>query len=220
MNAALFKERIKYENCMGHIGVDESGKGDYFGYLVVAAVYVDNELPLKKLNVRDSKKIADSVIKVLAVKIKKMCEHNIIRISPEKYNLLYERFGSLNRLLAWGHARAIENLLAKVKCDTVITDKFADEEVLESSLMELGRKANVIQKVNGESDIAVAAASILARNEFLLTLRQLGREVGLVLPKGATDVEDAANEIAKRYGKDMLQYVAKLHFKITRKISG
>ena len=204
---------------MGHIGVDESGKGDYFGYLVVAAVYVDSEEPLIRMGTKDSKMISDFSIKALAAKIGKMCPYSIVKISPEKYNSLYGRFKSLNKLLAWGHARAIENLLGKVKCDLVVADKFAGENVLKNSLMELGRKVNLVQKVNGESDIAVAAASILARSEFLKTLRQLGRDVGMVLPKGSTHVEGAAKEIAKKYGSDMLQYIAKLHFKVTKRIT-
>src|SRR3989338_2814199 len=102
---------------MGHIGVDESGKGDYFGYLVVAAVYVDSEEPLIRMGTKDSKMISDFSIKALAAKIGKMCPYSIVKISPEKYNSLYGRFKSLNKLLAWGHARAIENLLGKVKCD-------------------------------------------------------------------------------------------------------
>jgi ribonuclease HIII len=205
---------------MGHIGVDESGKGDYFGYLVVAAVYCKDEKKLKELGIRDSKKIPDQSIRKLALQIKKICEFNIVKISPEKYNHLYKKFGSLNKLLAWGHARAIENLLSKVKCDNVIIDKFTDESVVKDSLMELGKKAKLVQNIKGESDVVVAAASILARDEFLATLRNLGRDIGLVLPKGATHVEETAKEIAKKYGADMLENVAKIHFKTTRRVLG
>ncbi len=204
---------------MQRIGVDEAGKGDYFGYLVIAAVYVDSEeKELGALGVKDSKMLSDFSISRLAPKIKKLCEYDIVKISPEKYNALYKKFASLNRLLAWGHARAIENLLSKVECSRVITDKFGDENLVEEALMERGRKIKLEQKINAESDIAVAAASIIARDEFLKTLRKLGREVGMVLPKGATHVEQAASQLVKKNGKEILNYVAKVHFKTTKRV--
>ncbi len=204
---------------MGHIGVDESGKGDYFGYLVVAAVYVDdNEKLLKEMGVRDSKKITDLKIAEMDKNIRKICKYEIVKISPEKYNIIYKKFKSLNKLLAWGHARAIENLLQKVNCDLVITDKFGEERFLKETLFEKGKKVKIIQRVRAEDDVAVAAASIIARAEFLRTLRQLGRDVGLVLPKGATHVEPTAKQLVQKHGKEILDKVAKVHFKITKQV--
>lgn len=207
---------------MGHIGVDESGKGDYFGYLVVAAVYVDGaaEEKLKALRVRDSKLVLDSTAQKMAAQIRKICRHDIVKISPEKYNLLYARFRSLNRLLAWGHARAIENMLGKVgNVEFVITDKFGDEDLVKNAVFEKTKKIKLIQKTRAESDIAVAAASVLARAEFLKTLRQLSLLVGYKLPKGSTHVEEAAKEMIQRHGADILGKVAKTHFKITKRLS-
>ena len=206
---------------MKRIGVDEAGKGDYLGYLVVAAVCVEEEeSKLKALGVKDSKKLLDSKVAELARAIKIICKYDIVKISPEKYNQLYKKFAprGLNKLLAWGHARAIENLLSKVQCDLVITDKFGDESFVNEALMEKGRKATIEQRINGESDIAVAAASILARDEFLKTLRALGMEIGFVLPKGATHVEEAAKQLVKKYGETILDYVAKRHFKTTKRV--
>lgn len=206
---------------MKHIGVDEAGKGDYFGYLVIAAAYVgDEESRLKAMGVKDSKKLSDTTVAMLAKEIKKLCKYDIVKISPEKYNQLYKKFGpkGLNKLLAWGHARAIENMLAKVKCELVITDKFGEERFVNEALMEKGKSVKIEQRINGERDIAVAAASILARDEFLRTLRALGREIGYVLPKGATHVEDAARELVKKYGKQILDYATKTHFKITKRV--
>jgi ribonuclease HIII len=204
------------------IGVDESGKGDYFGYLVIAGVIVDTktESKLSALGVKDSKKLIDSTVLRLAIPVKKLCVHDIVKISPEKYNKLYRKFGKkgLNRLLAWGHARVIENLLKKNSVDYVVSDKFGDERFLKDALMEKGKKVKVIQKIHGEDDIAVAAASILARAEFLRTLKRLSLEVGYKLPKGSTDVEDAAKELVSRYGEKLLPLVAKMHFKITKRI--
>lgn len=204
---------------MERIGVDEAGKGDYFGYLVVAAVFVNDasEKLLRKMGVKDSKNLSDYAVMQMGPQIKKL-PFETVKISPEKYNKIYPKFGSLNRLLAWGHARSIENLIAKTNCTNVITDKFADEKVLEESLMERGRAANVEQRINGEADMAVAAASVLARYEFLRTLRILGRETGIVLPKGSAHVKPAAREIVAKHGKELLPLVAKMHFKITKEI--
>ncbi len=215
---------MKEEN-QARIGVDESGKGDYFGYLVVAAVYVDDstESDLKKLGVRDSKKIVDRKIIDMDKKIRKLCKHDIVKISPEKYNELYKRFKSLNKLLAWGHARAIENMLKKSNCTLVITDKFGEERFLKDTLFEKGKKVTIIQRIRAEDDTAVAAASIIARAEFLKTLRQLGREAGFVLPKGAShEVDKTGMQIIEKYGSDngmyVLNKIAKMHFKNTGKI--
>lgn len=204
-----------------HLGVDESGKGDYFGYLVVAAVYIDerNAIPLRRMGVKDSKKLSDIKINELDKNIRKICAYEIVKISPEKYNAVYKKFKSLNKLLAWAHARAIENLLKRVECNLVITDKFGDERFLKDTLFEKGKKVKIIQRTHAEEDIAVAAASIVARAEFLKTLRQLGRLVGFVLPKGATHVEPAAKYLVEKHGKEILEKVAKIHFKITRKIT-
>lgn len=204
---------------MKRIGVDEAGKGDYFGYLVIAAVCVDDasEKVLRDIGVKDSKKLSDYAVKEMGPKIKKLPSETVM-ISPEKYNKIYPKFGSLNRLLAWGHARSIENVLEKTECSHVITDKFAEESILEEYLMEKGRAATVVQKINGEADMAVAAASVLARYEFLRTLRLLGREVGIVLPKGSTHVKEAGRELIKKHGEDILHLVAKMHFKITKDI--
>ncbi len=205
-----------------HIGVDESGKGDYFGYLVIAGVIVDDETAkkLSSIGVKDSKKLLDSRALKLSVQVKKTCKYNVVKISPERYNSLYKRFGpgSLNKLLAWGHARVIENLLEKNTCDYVITDKFGDESFLKKALMERGKKAKIIQMVRGERDIAVAAASVIARAEFLKTLKKLSLEVGYKLPKGATHVEDAARLLIEKHGEKILPMIAKMHFKTTKKI--
>ena len=202
------------------IGVDEAGKGDYFGYLVVAAVLVDDrkELQLKDIGVKDSKLLSDSSIRKLAPKIKKICKYDIVKISPEKYNRLYSKFRSLNKLLAWAHARAIENLLKNNECDLVISDRFTEKNFLVESLFEKGKKVKLKQIFKAEKDIAVASASVLARYEFLRTLRMLGRNLGIILPKGSAHVKEVAYTLVKRYGKDILYEVAKVHFKITKQL--
>lgn len=204
----------------GRIGTDEAGKGDFFGYLTVAGVYVDGatEEKLKRASVRDSKTLSDKKVVNLEKLVKKTCPHDVVKISPERYNKLYAEVKNLNKLLGWAHARAIENLLHKVECGIVISDQFGDKKFIEERLMEKGRKVRLIQKTHAESDIAVAAASILARAEFLRSLEKLSNYSGFRLPKGATNVTETAKKISKKYGIDFLDKVAKTHFKTMEKI--
>jgi ribonuclease HIII len=204
----------------GRIGTDESGKGDFFGYLIVAGVYVDEATEKKLANskVRDSKTLSNRQIAAIESIIKKTCPYDVVKISPEKYNKLYSEFKNLNKLLGWAHARAIENMLHKVDCNTVISDQFGDRKFLEDKLMEKGRKINLIQKPHAESDMAVAAASILARAEFVRSLETLSAYSGFELPKGATTVVETAKNILKKHGREFLNKVAKTHFKTMEKI--
>ena len=119
-----------------HIGIDESGKGDFFGPLVIAGAYLDEKgaKTLSKAGVTDSKKLDDKKILELENLIKEVSTFDIIAISPVKYNELYTKFKNLNKLLAWGHSTVLENLLAKKPCDIAISDKFADERVIQSAL--------------------------------------------------------------------------------------
>ena len=203
------------------IGIDESGKGDYFGPLVIAAVFVDTTTQgeLALMEVRDSKKISDGRILELAPDIKTICPHSVIAIGPAKYNELYAKIKNLNRLLAWGHAKALENLLERVSCERAISDQFGDERLILNALQEKGRKIILEQRTQAESDLAVAAASIVARAEFLIRLKRLSDEVGTTLPKGASPaVELAGKMVVKKHGQERLGAVAKLHFKTTKAV--
>jgi ribonuclease HIII len=209
-------------NWIERIGIDESGKGDYFGPLVIAAVFVDatTQGELKLMDVRDSKKLSDGRILEMAPDIKTICPHSVIAIGPKKYNELYTKIKNLNRLLAWGHAKALENLLDQgMNCERAISDQFGDERLILNALQEKGRRIVLEQRTKAESDVAVAAASILARAEFLLRLKRLSAEVGTTLPKGASpSVALAAKMIVKKHGRERLDSVAKLHFKTTQSI--
>lgn len=203
------------------IGTDESGKGDYFGPLVIAAVYIDKKsLPLMlEAGVRDCKKISDNVVKKLATQIKNLTAFDVVIIGNKKYNELYKKFNNLNKMLGWAHARAIENLLGKTECNYVISDKFADSQVIISSLMSKGKTIQLEQRIKAEDDIAVAAASILARAEFLNRLDKLSNEFGIQLPKGASQkVIDQAKLFVEKNGADALENIAKLHFKSTKTV--
>ena len=205
----------------GHIGVDESGKGDFFGPLVVAACFVGPEHLAELDGVKDSKKLTDPMSLRLASVIKRVCPHSVISIGPAKYNELYAKFLNLNKLLAWGHARAIENVLEVRPCKLVISDQFADPSGLKRQLFEKGKQIELQSMVRAESDIAVAAASILARAEFLRRLKSLGEEFGVELPKGASaQVIDAGRRYVAKHGKDHLVNVAKMHFRTAAAIIG
>jgi ribonuclease HIII len=211
-----------------HLGIDESGKGDFFGPLVIAGVYVEGDLPrrLLELGVKDSKLItSDKKALEMADAIKDLItldRFNVITISPEKYNALYLKFRNLNSLLAWGHATVIENLLTRwPTCPRALSDKFAHESLIQRALKEHGKKIVLEQKTKAESDIAVAAASIMARAGFLTRLKFLGDKLGVTLPKGASaQVKAVAREIFKKHGPEVLKSVCKFHFKTFNEVTG
>ena len=208
-----------------HFGVDESGKGDFFGPLVISGVYVDRGIARKLLDagVQDSKRIAsDARIRALAQTIRKTAGGLIetVLIGPQKYNELYEKFGNLNKLLGWGHARVIENLLAKKPdCPRSLSDQFADARVIKQSLLHYGRKIDIQQRTKAESDIAVAAASIMAREAFINWLERRGKELGLRLERGASaSVKESAKKLVEKSGPAALREVAKVHFRTAHEI--
>ena len=209
-----------------HFGVDESGKGDFFGPLVIAGVYVDRGIARKLIDsgVQDSKRIgSDARIRALAEAIRKdtLGLVDVVLIGPGKYNELYEKFGNLNKLLAWGHARVIENLLAKKpECPRSLSDQFADKRLIEQSLFGHGRKIEIQQRPRAESDIAVAAASILARETFINWLDREGKKLDIRLERGVSPaVKAAATKLVESKGPEILRQVAKVHFRTSHAVA-
>lgn len=203
------------------IGVDESGKGDYFGPLVIAGVYADAamKIELKKMGVMDSKVLSDNKIDTLATKIKTTCPYNIVIIGNKSYNKMYQEINNLNKLLAWGHARVIENMLEKIECPYALSDQFGNESFIKNALMEKGKKITLEQRPKGEENVVVAAASILARNEFVKKMEEMKTNYHMTFPKGAgAQTLIAAKEFTTRFGKHELVNVSKLHFKTTENI--
>jgi ribonuclease HIII len=209
------------------IGTDESGKGDFFGPLVCAGVYVDADSAgtLQEMGVRDSKRLSDRRCRELAesIKITQRERYDVVEITPARYNALYEQFRregkNLNTLLAWAHARVLENLLSRVACSRAITDQFADPRFVQSKLQQRGKAIELIQMPRAEAHIAVAAASVLARARFLERLEALSGQFGMALPKGASNaVVQAGQALVKRHGLGTLRQVAKLHFKTTTEV--
>ena len=213
-------------------GVDESGKGDFFGPLCIAGVYVNEAVinSWKDLGIRDSKNISsDKKIAELAEKIRKTpgCVVDTVTVGNEAYNRLYLKLKSVNSLLAWGDARVIENLMGKryqmnpppVKA---ISDQFAaSKSVIEKALMTQGKEIQLVQRHKAEEDIAVAAASILARDEFVKGIAKLEHQFQMKFPKGAGDLVDkAAKEFVGLRGAGVLQKVSKLHFRTALRAQG
>ena len=234
----LKEAKLGYETVLNpellapRIGVDESGKGDFFGPLCVAGVYVNEEViqNWKDKGIRDSKNIgSDKRIGELAEVIRKTpgCVYSAVPIGNEAYNRLYEKMRSVNTLLAWGHARVIENLLGqkdRMQPQPVraISDQFASsQDVVSKAMMRLGREIALIQKHRAEEDLAVAAASILARDEFVQRLHKLEKQFGMKLPKGASAAVDAAaKEFLAQHGVENLSKVAKMHFRTALRAQG
>jgi ribonuclease HIII len=225
----LGEARLGYEHVLDptmlatRIGVDESGKGDFFGPLVIAGVYLNESSArqMMELEVRDSKRItSDAKIEKLADQIRKLTKWEVIPVGPEAYNRLHAKMRNTNDILGWGHARVIENLLAKVPdCPKAIADQFGNKRIIERSLMERGKKIKLEQRHRAESDLAVAAASILARDGFVRKLRDLGNKLKIELPKGASAaVEEAAAAVVRKHGRDALAKVAKMHFRTSEKV--
>lgn len=198
------------------IGIDEAGKGDFFGPLVIAAVRVRVEdlAWLAQLGVGDSKQINDKTIRPMASELKKVLPHHVIRLMPEKYNELYTRFGNLNRLLAWGHAASSEKVLESAPAELILSDQFTKEPIVTRYFKGPGKDCRYVQRTKAETDAAVACASILARAEFLWGMHELSEKHGMLLHNGAGEptIADARRFLA-RFGVDALAGVAKTHFK-------
>ena len=213
-------------------GIDESGKGDFFGPLSIAGVYVNEAVinSWKDKGIRDSKNISsDKKISDLAKMIRETpgCVVDSVVVGNDAYNRLYSKMKSVNTLLAWGHARVIENLMGKryqMKPAPVraISDQFAaSKTVIEKALMTAGREIELVQRHKAEEDIAVAAASILARDEFVKGLAKLEQQFSMKFPKGASAAVDAAaKQFVEQRGAGELAKVSKTHFRTALRAQG
>ena len=234
----LKEARLGYEAVLNpelllpRLGVDESGKGDFFGPLCIAGAYINESVvkAWKDSGIRDSKNISsDKRIRELAERIRKTpgCVTTVVPIGNEAYNRLYAKMRSVNAMLAWGHARVIENLMGQKHQmnpppERAISDQFAaNKQTVAAALMTLGRSIELVQKHRAEEDLAVAAASILARNEFVTRLGAMEKQYGLKFPKGASAAVDAAaKEFVAKHGAEGLVKVAKTHFRTALRAQG
>ena len=199
------------------IGCDEAGKGDFFGPLCCASFYYDPSQTdfLLSLGVNDSKTLADNKIHAIAAKLKESCSYEIVALFPQKYNELYEKFHNLNLLLGWAHVKAMTSLSSRVNCNNVLLDQFVKPPFMTNLLNRSGhRNIALTERTKAESDIAVACASILARDAFVKGMDRLSEDFGMEIPKGASKkVILAGKKILSTHGRGSLSKACKMHFK-------
>lgn len=208
-------------------GSDESGKGDYFGPLAVAAVCVDESTAAKFAGwgVCDSKALTDDKIHQLAAKIRETAlAHTTLVLKPQFYNQRYQQLKeqkmNLNHLLASGHIHALGKVLQQVpECHFALVDQFTRHNRITSTLEQAFPGLHVYQQPRAEADMAVAAASILARDAFVGIMDGLTQKAGFELPKGGgAKATAAARRIVKEQGQEALNQFVKLHFANSRKL--
>ena len=217
-----------------HAGSDESGKGDYFGPLVVCCAYTDEALSaeMQKLGVRDCKQMTDKAVLAAGAALRQLLGptgYAVVKLGPAAYNRLYAKIRNINRMLAWAHGTAIEELLEKrPACDRVVVDQFAPTEAtILRALKQRGKKAKVEQRHKAESDIAVAAASVIARELFIRSCLDMGKEcfgenaeAQEKIPLGSSDprVRELAEAMVRKNGPTWLMNHCKAHFQTTDKV--
>lgn len=204
-----------------HIGSDEVGKGDYFGPLVVCSAYIDKNsyTIVKALGIADSKTLSDSKILKIYKEIKNKIKFEVTIANPTEYNKEIKRIGNVAIYLANLHKETIIKLLEGVedKRIEVVVDQFSSSKGRLNDIF-MDTKINLTQFHKGESDIAVATASVIARAVFLEEMLSMDNNYGLEFPKGASNVIEFAKEFVKKFGKDELSNVAKISFKTTNSI--
>ncbi len=240
----LMSATVGYETVLNpelvsaHAGSDESGKGDYFGPLVVCCAYTDEALSaeMQKLGVKDCKQMTDKAVLQAGAKLRSLLGDGgycVVKLGPAAYNRLYAKMRNINRMLAWAHGTAIEGLLEKrPSCDRVVVDQFAPTEAtIKRALKPLGKKARVEQRHKAESDIAVAAASVIARELFLRDIEKMRAEIfgdappadgaeKQKVPIGSSDprVRRLAEEMVRKDGPVWIMNHCKAHFQTTDKV--
>lgn len=208
------------------IGSDEVGTGDYFGPIVVTAAYVKKEdiKYLESLGVKDSKKLTDEKILEIVPIITSKVKYNTITLSNKDYNSYYAKGYNMNKIKAILHNKALSNLKReKLPYDYIVVDQFAEKYVYFSYLKEVNdvvRDITFVTKGEDKSP-AVALASIISRYVFIKEISKMSKELGMLIPKGASDkVDEVAIKVANKYGFDKLNEFVKLNFKNTDKIKG
>ncbi len=224
--SSLKREEIKEEGFKPHMGVDEVGKGDYFGPLVVVSCFLTDEFfkKVKILGFADSKKFSDERISKLFNSVKEYPYYYSSIVYPKEYNEMTKMYKNASLLLAKQHSLVIEKGLKDLKsksieCKYVVIDQFSTSKSrVADELGELGMNHKLIQHHKGESDIAVACASVIARGIFIEEWSKMNSKYDFVFPKGASNVIDNAKLFVSRFGKEELNNVAKVSFKTTKEV--
>lgn len=228
LNLEIIPPAEKNHDLSGNlVGCDESGKGDYFGPLVCAAVYIDEqrEPEWREYSIQDSKTLSDQKNFKIGETILNLFGDfiELAELWPpaynEKYSQLKKQHLNLNNLLADLHIQAITKLISRHFPDTVIIDQFSSKPLFDPRRTELPQSLNIVQITGGEKYLAVAAASVVARYRYLKILNDLSAIYGMKFPKGAGEkVDKFAQKFVIKYGREKLNEVAKVHFKTTTKL--
>lgn len=230
ININTIKNELNLDLTKDEIGMDEVGVGDYYGGLVVCAVFLskDDYKKINSLDIKDSKKLSDKQIINIAQKLINIVNFEVCQIFPNEYNYLYEKFKNTHIIKTILHNNAVTNLIIKNKINKSTTNIILDEYVSQNNYYKYLINANIqnITQINefktkAESQhISVACASIIARYYFLKQIETLSRKVGIELPLGAWNdkVKDVSTLILNEYGYDKLNELVKIHFKNTKKL--
>ena len=222
-----YEKDLNPELFSAHAGSDESGKGDFFGPLVVCCAFTDETLSeeMRKLGVKDCKQMTDKAVLTVGAALRKLLGptgYAVVKLGPAAYNRLYAKMKNINRMLAWAHGTAIEELLEKrPDCDRVVVDQFAPTETtILKALKTRGKAAKVEQRHKAESDIAVAAASVIARELFIRDIQKMSEDGAGEIPMGSSDprVRELAEEMVRKNGPTWLMNHCKAHFQTTDKV--
>lgn len=208
------------------IGSDESGKGDFFGPLVVCAFWANSNMmhDLNSLEVKDSKSLSEVKCSKIAAELRKSYPENYVEIilCPEKYNVFYSKFNkkglSLNQMLGYLHACAINKMWDNKQANSIVIDKFGKESDVTKYLKNEILDVNVVCVTKGERQLSVAAASILARDRFICEINALSEKLSEKIPLGAgSNVLEFAAHFISKYGEEQLFNYAKIHFSTASK---
>lgn len=208
------------------IGSDETGTGDYFGPVTVAAVYVpaDKIELVKELGVKDSKQLTDDYMRKIAPDLMKVCAHSILTLRNDKYNEIQARGYSQGKIKAMLHNQAIKHVLTKIAPETpeyILIDQFAERGIYYNHIKnekEIVREKVLFSTKAENLHVAVATASILARYAFLKEMDRLSKVTGFPLQKGASGkVDEMAAKIWLKLGEETLRSMTKWHFANTEK---
>ena len=225
----LFKDEIELEvnSNQDHIGSDEVGCGDYFGPVVVAASFV-KEIDiqyLKDIGIKDSKQLTDTDIIKLAPLIKEKVKTITFVLSNKKYNELQEKGNyNLNKIKAYLHNFVLSKISKETSFDKlIVVDQFCSEELYYKYLLDY-KSNDILRNIHFETKaenkyLAVACASIVARETFLKEIDKMNEELGYKIILGASSkVDELAKKILDEKGMDYLKQFVKYHFKNTQKI--
>ena len=223
---AIKNNREDDRDIIPHLGVDEVGKGDYFGPLVVVACFLDEEFleKISSIGIGDSKKFSDSKIMEMYNLVKDYPYFYISIVHPKEYAQLYKESKNASILLARQHSKVIEMGLGDLKsknieCSRVVIDQFSSRKArILNELGNYGKEIELIQFHKGESDMAVACASVMARGIFLEEMEKMRKKYNFNFQKGASEVIDKGQEFVKKFGVEELGNVAKISFKTTAKV--